>query len=340
MQESGFVFQTSVDCEIIAGLIAKNLNKNSLEDAIKGALEKIKGAYALVMTAEEKLIGIRDPHGIRPLCIGKTKDSFVLSSESCAFSLLNAKLIRDVEPGEMVVIEDNEIKSYKFGSKPKKAVCSFEYVYIARPDSDIDKRNVYMARRQCGRILAREAPVSADIVIAVPDSGTVAAIGYAEESGIPFGEGFIKNRYIGRAFIEPDQRVRELSVKLKLNVIKDNVKGKRIVMVDDSVVRGTTSRKIVKMLRDVGAKEVHLRVASPPVKAPCFFGIDTPDTKELVAAVRNPEEINKLLDTDSLAFLSLDGVNKAVDLGDTMCCACFDGKYPMQIPDFGREWGV
>ena len=338
MQESGFIFQTSIDSEIIAALIAKNLRENSIENAILNTLGTIKGAYALVMTVEQKLIGVRDPNGVRPLCIGKTRDSFILSSESCAFSLLGAKLIRDVEPGEMVIIEDKEIKSYRFDDKSKRAGCSFEYVYIARPDSDIDSRNVYMARSLCGVMLAKEAPVSADMVISVPDSGTVAAIGFAEGSGIPYGEGFIKNRYVGRTFIQPNQRMRELSVRLKLNVLADNVKGKSIVMVDDSIVRGTTSMKIVKMLRDAGAREVHLRVASPPVKAPCFFGIDTPNKDELVAAIKNTEEIGKMLGVDSLAFLSLEGMKEAIALGDSMCLACFDGNYPMELPDLEREW--
>ena len=332
MQDQGTMFQTSVDSEIIAVLIAKHLKDNSTEEAILKALETIKGAYALVLTLENKLIGVRDPNGIRPLCIGKTKDGFVLSSESCAFSLLDAKLIRDVEPGEMVVIEDNEITSYKFNKNAKKAGCAFEYAYIARPDSDIDKRNVYVARSLCGAILAKESPVDADMVISVPDSGTVAAIGFAESSGIPYGEGFIKNRYIGRTFIEPDKRVREISVKIKLNVLKDNVKGKRVVMVDDSIVRGTTSIKIVKMLKDAGAKEVHMRVASPPVIAPCFFGIDTPNTDELVAATKSVEEIRQMIGADSIAYLSAEGLQEAIALGDNLCLACFNSKYPVEIP--------
>ena len=332
MQDQGTMFQTSVDSEIIAVLIARHLKDNSTEEAILKALETIKGAYALVLTLENKLIGVRDPNGIRPLCIGKTKDGFVLSSESCAFSLLDAKLIRDVEPGEMVVIEDNEITSYKFNKNAKKAGCAFEYAYIARPDSDIDKRNVYVARSLCGAILAKESPVDADMVISVPDSGTVAAIGFAESSGIPYGEGFIKNRYIGRTFIEPDKRVREISVKIKLNVLKDNVKGKRVVMVDDSIVRGTTSIKIVKMLKDAGAKEVHMRVASPPVIAPCFFGIDTPNTNELVAATKSVEEIRQMIGADSIAYLSAEGLQEAIALGDNLCLACFNSKYPVEIP--------
>ena len=332
MQDQGTMFQTSIDSEIIAVLIAKHLKENSTEDAILKALDIVKGAYALVMTMENKLIGARDPNGIRPLCIGKTKSGFVLASESCAFSLLDAKLIRDVEPGEMVVIEDNEITSYKFGKNAKKTGCSFEYAYIARPDSDIDKRNVYVARSLCGAILAKESPADADMVISVPDSGTVAAIGFAEASGIPYGEGFIKNRYIGRTFIEPDKRLREISVKIKLNVLKDNVKGKRVVMVDDSIVRGTTSIKIVKMLKDAGAKEVHMRVASPPVIAPCYFGIDTPNTEDLVAATKNLEEIRQMIGADSIAYLSANGLKEAIALGDNLCLACFDSKYPVEVP--------
>ncbi|MCL2436604.1 MAG: amidophosphoribosyltransferase [Clostridiales bacterium] len=333
MQEHGAIFQTSVDVEIIAVLIAKHLKDHSIEEAALKTLRTIKGAYALVMTAEEKLIGIRDPHGIRPLCIGKTKEGFVLSSESCAFSLLEAKLVRDVQPGEMVVIENNEIKSYQFSEKSKQAGCSFEYTYIARPDSDIDTRNVYMARSMSGRMLAKEAPVEADLVISVPDSGTVAAIGYAAESGIPYGEGFIKNRYIGRTFIQPDQRMRKLSVRLKLNVITDNVKGKRIVMVDDSLVRGTTSTGIVKMLIEAGAKEVHVRVASPPVTSPCFFGIDTSDKKELIASTKSIDEICEMIGANSLAYLSIEAMKDAIALGDVLCFACFDGKYPIEVPN-------
>jgi len=335
MQDSGALFQTSIDSEIIAVLIAKYLKEHSIEDSILKTLDVIKGAYAIVMTMEKKLIGIRDPNGIRPLCIGKTQDGFVISSESCPFSLIGAKLIRDVAPGEMVIIEDNEIKSYKYDKKSKKAACAFEYAYIARPDSYLDNRNVYMARSLCGKILAKEAPVDADIIISVPDSGTVAAIGYAEASGIPYGEGFIKNRYVGRTFIQPNQRMRELSVRLKLNVISDNVKGKRIVMVDDSIVRGTTSTKIVEMLREAGAVEVHMRVASPPVKAPCFFGIDTPDKDELIAAVKCKEDIRKELGTDTLEYLSIEGIREAIALDDSLCLACFDSKYPIKIPDKG-----
>lgn len=339
MQESGVIFQTGIDSEVIAALIAKYVNEGSIEDAITKSLEVIEGAYALVITIGDKLIGVRDPSGIRPLCIGKNDEGFVLASESCVFPLLGAKLLRDVEPGEMVVIEKGELKSYTYTPKRKRASCAFEYVYFSRPDSRIDGVGVYTARSECGRILARECPVAADMVISVPDSGTVAAIGYAEESGIPYGEGLIKNRYVGRTFIQPDQRMRELSVRLKLNVLKGNVEGKRIIMVDDSVVRGTTSGKIVQMLKDAGAREVHLRVASPPVTDPCFFGIDTPDKNKLVAATHSMEEICRMIGADSLGYLSVEGMLKAIGMGDDkICTACFTGDYPMELPELGMEW--
>ena len=339
LQDDGFIFQTSIDSEVIAALIARNIKDSTIQQAITKSLEKVQGAYALVITAGNKLIGVRDPYGLRPLCIGKNEEGFVLASESCVFPLLGATLIRDVEPGEMVIIEDGELKSVSYAEKEKRASCAFEYVYFSRPDSRIDGVGVYTARSQCGRILAREAPVAADMVISVPDSGTVAAIGYAEESGIPYGEGLIKNRYVGRTFIQPDQRMRELSVRLKLNVLKGNVQGKRIIMVDDSIVRGTTSGKLVKMLKDAGAKEVHIRVASPPVTDPCFFGIDTPDKNKLAAAVHTIEEIAEMTGADSLAYLSVEGMLSAIGMdSDKICTACFTGNYPMELPERDMEW--
>ena len=337
MQGNGVMFQTSIDSEVIAALIAKYVNDHTIEEAIMKTLTEIKGAYALVITVGDKLIGVRDPNGIRPLCIGKTEDGYVLSSESCVFPLLGAELVRDVEPGEMVVVEDGKLKSYDCG-KGKRASCAFEYVYFSRPDSRIDDIGVYTARSRCGRILAQECPVAADMVISVPDSGTVAAIGYAEESGIPYGEGLIKNRYVGRTFIQPDQRMRELSVRLKLNVLKGNVAGKRIIMVDDSIVRGTTSGKIVRMLKDAGAREVHIRVASPPVTDPCFFGIDTPDKTKLVAAYHSIEEICEMTGADSLGYLSVEGMLEAIGMGkDKICTACFTGDYPMELPELDMD---
>ena len=334
MQDRGVIFQTSIDSEVIAALIARFIRENTIEESIIKTLEMVKGAYALIITSGEKLIGVRDPNGIRPLCIGRTKGGYVLSSESCIFPLLGAEFIRDVEPGEMIVIENMELKAIPFKKGEKKAVCAFEYVYLARPDSDIDKKSVYMVRTNAGKNLAKEHPVDADMVIAVPDSGTVAAIGYAEESTIPFGEGLIKNRYVGRTFIQPDQRMRELSVKLKLNVLKDNVKGKKIIMVDDSIVRGTTSGKIVKMLKEAGAKEVHVRVSSPPVTHSCYFGIATPNADKLVASKHTIKEIQKMIGADSLGYLSIEGLLEAIGIGpDSVCVACFNGNYPMELLD-------
>jgi amidophosphoribosyltransferase len=338
LEEEGVVFQTSIDSEIIANLIAR-YKKEGIETAIKETMKRIQGSYALVITMENKLIGVRDPHGLRPLCIGKIGEGYVISSESCAFNILNAEFIRDVEPGEIVIIEDNEIKSIQCGQPSKKSLCSFEFVYFARPDSVMDGRSIYMSRRIAGRILAQEHPVDADLVIAVPDSGTVAAIGYAEESNIPFGEGLIKNRYVGRTFIQPDQRMRELSVRLKLNVLKENVKGKRLVLIDDSIVRGTTSEKIVGILKSAGAKEVHLRISSPPVKYSCYFGIDTPTRKNLVGAVHSVEEIREMIGADSLGYLSIEGLIKSIGKeGKQLCTACFDGNYPMMVPKQGNKF--
>ncbi|MCG8482418.1 MAG: amidophosphoribosyltransferase [Clostridia bacterium] len=339
LQDNGVIFQTSIDSEAIASLIARNSKDLSIEDAIIETTKVIKGSYALVITYDHKLVGVRDPHGIRPLCIGKVDGGYVLSSESCAFSVMGAEFIRDVEAGEMVVIEGNEIKSIQYDTTTRKAACSFEYVYFSRPDSILDGRNVYIARRNAGIILAQEHPVDADLVIAVPDSGTVAAIGYAQQSGISFGEGLIKNRYVGRTFIQPDQRMRELSVRLKLNVLKDNVKGKRLVMIDDSIVRGTTSGKIVNMLKEAGAKEVHIRVSSPPVAHSCYFGIDTPSRRHLIAANHSIDEISEMIGADSLGYLSVAGLMEAIGLPENqLCTACFNGEYPMDVPQRGNKY--
>ena len=335
LQEEGIIFQTSIDSEVIATLIAKFSKESKVEEAIEKSLKIVRGSYALVIMFEEKLIGIRDPLGIRPLCIGKTADGFVLASESCVFPLIGAKLIRDVEPGEMIVIENGELISIKMKRiDQKKASCAFEYVYLARPDSDLDNKSIYNSRRAAGKILAYEHPVSADLVIAVPESGTVAAMGYAEASGIKFGEGLIKNRYVGRTFIQPNQELRELSVHMKLNVLKQNVEGKRIIMIDDSIVRGTTCGQIVKMLKEAGAKEVHVRVCSPPVTDPCFFGIDTPSKKNLIAANFSIEEIKDKIGADSLAYISIEGLWESIGLGgENICAACFNGAYPIELKE-------
>ncbi|WP_129595945.1 amidophosphoribosyltransferase [Anaerophilus nitritogenes] len=337
LEDEGVIFQTSIDSEVIANMIARK-NKLGIENAIKDTMNQIKGAYALVITYQNKLIGVRDPSGLRPLCIGKFDGGYVLSSESCAFGVLGAEFIRDVEPGEMIIIEDNEIISIQYKCNEKKSLCSFEFVYFARPDSNIDGQSVYISRKNAGMMLAKEHPVDADLIIAVPDSGTVAAIGYAQESKIPFGEGLIKNRYVGRTFIQPDQKMRERSVKMKLNVLKENIEGKRIIMVDDSIVRGTTSGQIVEMLKNAGAKEVHVRVCSPPVKYSCYFGIDTPTRKNLVGAVHSIEEIRKMIGADSLGYLSIEGLLNSTCIQNDLCSACFSGEYPMEVPKSGNKY--
>ncbi|WP_053955867.1 amidophosphoribosyltransferase [Inediibacterium massiliense] len=337
LEDEGVIFQTSIDSEVIANMIARK-NKLGIENAIKETMSQIKGAYALVITYQNKLIGVRDPNGLRPLCIGKIDGGYVLSSESCAFGVLGATFIRDVEPGEMVIIENDEIRSIQYKCNEKKSLCSFEFVYFARPDSIIDGQSVYISRKNAGMMLAREYPVDADLVIAVPDSGTVAAIGYAQESKIPFGEGLIKNRYVGRTFIQPDQKMRERSVKMKLNVLKENIEGKRLVMVDDSIVRGTTSGQIVEMLKNAGAKEVHVRVCSPPVKYSCYFGIDTPSRKNLVGAVHSVEEIRQMIGADSLGYLSIEGLLNSTCMKNDLCSACFSGDYPMEVPKSGNKY--
>ena len=338
LEDEGVIFQTSIDSEVIANLIAR-YKKEGIENAVKETMNRIQGSYALVITTENKLIGVRDPNGLRPLCIGKTNDGFVLSSESCALNVLDAEFVRDVEPGEMVIFEENELKSIQYAQIVRKALCSFEFVYFTRPDSVIDGESVYISRKNAGRILAQEQPVEAEMVIAVPDSGTVAAIGYAEESKIPFGEGLIKNRYVGRTFIQPDQKMRELSVRLKLNVLRENIKGKRLVLIDDSIVRGTTSGKIVELLKSAGAKEVHVRVSSPPVRYSCYFGIDTPTRKNLVGAVHSVEEIREMIGADSLGYISIEGLIKSINMEEhQLCAACFNGDYPMEVPKVASKF--
>ncbi|MBB6218834.1 amidophosphoribosyltransferase [Anaerosolibacter carboniphilus] len=337
LEDHGVIFQTSIDSEVIANLIAR-YNAMPIDEAIQKALSRIRGSYALVITHGQKLIGVRDPNGLRPLCLGKIEGGYVLASESCAFNVLNAEFVRDIDAGEMVIIEENKVRSIRYAEE-RKALCSFEFVYFARPDSIMDGQSVYLSRRNAGRILAQEYPVEADMVIAVPDSGTVAAIGFAEESKIPFGEGLIKNRYVGRTFIQPDQKMRELSVRLKLNVLKENIKGKRLVLIDDSIVRGTTSRRIVDLLKAAGAKEVHVRVCSPPVKFSCYFGIDTPTRKNLVGAVNSIEEIRQMIGADSLGYLSIEGLMKSIHIdGQGLCNACFSGDYPMEVPKEGNKF--
>ncbi|MBP2649865.1 MAG: amidophosphoribosyltransferase [Firmicutes bacterium] len=333
LEAKGSVFQTSIDSEVIVNLIAREPHPE-IEDKIGESLAKIEGAYCLVIMTETKLIGVRDPNGFRPLCIGKLNDGWVMASESCALDTVGAEFVRDVEPGEMVIVDENGLTSRKFTKAGQRALCVFEYIYFARPDSAIDGQSVYSARFAMGRQLARESGAKADIVISVPDSGTTAALGYSYESGIPFAEGLIKNRYIGRTFIQPEQKKRDSSVRIKLNANKAVVAGKSVVMVDDSIVRGTTSGKIVRMLKEAGATAVHMCVSSPPIAYPCYYGIDTAVRKELVAATKTVEEIRQYIGAESLTYLSLDGLYKAVPHipCDQMCYACFNGGYMAGVP--------
>lgn len=333
LEDSGVVFQTTIDSEVVVNLIARYSNEG-IHGAIRRSMELIKGAYALVIMNEECLIGVRDPLGLRPLCIGKTEKGYVLASESCAFDVMGAEIVRDVEPGEMVTITSEGIESEFFQTSARRAGCIFEYIYFARPDSIMDGVNVYHARKNSGRILSKEMPVEADMVMAVPDSSIPVALGYAEESGIPYGEGLIKNRYIGRTFIQPTQAIRELAVKLKLSPMAANIRGKKLILIDDSIVRGTTSKRIVETLKQAGAKEVHVRVSSPPVAYSCYFGIDTPDRSQLIGAVKTVDQICKIIGADSLYYLSHEGLVQAVGKPrKQFCLACFDGDYPMELPE-------
>ena len=302
MEDDGIIFQSSIDTEVIANLIAR-YHKEDIEQAIIKAVKDIKGSYALVLMTNDRLIGIRDPYGLKPLCIGKLGKDYILSSETCALDTIGANFVRDVEPGEMVVIIDGDIKSIRTKESKCKSICLFEIIYLARPDSKLDGKSIYLLRREAGRNLAREHPAEGDIVISAPDSGTVAAIGYAEESKIPYDEGLIKNRYVGRTFIQPTQELREIGVRIKLNVLKENVEGKRVILVDDSIVRGTTMKRIVGMLKEAGAKEVHVRIASPPVKHPCHLGMHTPEKENLIAANKSIDKIRDEIGADSLHYL-------------------------------------
>lgn len=332
LANNGSVFQSSIDTELIINLIA-HYGQNSIEDSLLKCMIDIKGSYSLVVMNEEKLIGVRDPFGNRPLCIGQLDEgAYVLASESCALDTIGASLIRDVEPGEIVVIDENGIESRRIFNKEKSAVCIFEYIYFARPDSVIDGISVNHARRNMGRQLAKEAPLDVDLVIPVPDSGTAAAIGYAETAGIPFSQGLLKNRYAGRTFIQPEQKIREMGVRLKLSPIRQEIDGKRIAVIDDSIVRGTTSKKLVEMLRKNGAREIHFLVSSPPVMYPCYYGIDTSERGQLIAAQKELEEIRNFISADSLNYLSQKGLFKAMGKAKGFCSACLDGDYPILIP--------
>lgn len=340
--ERGCIFQSTSDTETFIHLIAVSKGSNVVE-RVTDALRQVEGAYSLVAMTREKLIGVRDPKGVRPLVLGKIGESLILASETCALDIIGAEFVRDIEPGELVVIDKKGLHSFKpFVPTPTK-FCIFEYIYFARPDSNVDGRNVYQIRKNIGAELAKEAGIEADVVVPVPDSGVPASIGYAQESGIPFELGIIRNHYVGRTFIEPTQQIRNLGVKLKHNANGQYLKGKRVILIDDSIVRGTTSVKIVDMVRAAGAKEVHMCISSPPITHPCFYGIDTPESEELMAHKHELEEMRKIVGVDSLTFISFDGLYRAVghDGRDKECpqyCdACFSGDYPIRLTD--REAG-
>jgi len=336
LEDGGHVFHTSIDSEVIANLIARGAKKG-IEKAIIDAIQAVRGSFAMVILTEDKLIGVRDPHGIRPLCLGKMEEGYVLSSESCALDAIGAELVRDIDPGEIVIIDENGIKSYKYYENTQCQTCAFEYIYFARPDSTIDGLDVHESRVRAGEQLFNEHKIEADVVVAVPDSGIPAAIGYSKASGIPYDTGFVKNRYVGRTFITPSQEIRERAVAVKLNPLKVNVNGKRVVLIDDSIVRGTTSKYLVDSLRRAGAKEVHFLVASPIVKFPCYFGIDTPYRSELIGAKKSTDEIREAIGSDSLGYLSMEGMYKCFKENCGYCVGCFNGIYPVATPMEGAK---
>ncbi|RLI01235.1 amidophosphoribosyltransferase [Candidatus Bathyarchaeota archaeon] len=333
LENRGSIFQTTMDSEIILHLIAKELSKG-IENALISTMKKIKGAYSLVIMTENSLIAIRDPNGFRPLCLGKINSGYVISSETCALDLVEAEYVRDIMPGEILIINENGLRSIRSGINARISQCIFELIYFARPDSMVFGENVYMFRKRQGILLAKEYPIDADLVMPFPDSGNYAAIGYAQASGIPFEMGMIRNHYVGRTFIQPSQSMRDFGVKVKLNPVKDLISGKRVIIIEDSIIRGTTARLRVNTLRKIGAKEVHMLVSCPPHRFPCHYGIDFSSRGELIAASKSVEEIRDFIGLDSLGYLGIDNLVKATDIarGD-LCLACFDGKYPVPIDE-------
>lgn len=341
LERKGSIFQTTSDTEVVAHLIARS-EHDDLVDAVREALQKVTGAFAFLIMNNNKLIAALDPHGLRPFALGKLGDAYLFASETCAFDAVGGQYVRDVEPGEMIILENGEFRSERFAALDRRAICAMEYIYFARPDSDIDTINVHSARKRMGQRLAMEAFVDADVVTGVPDSSISAAIGFAEQTGIPYELGLIKNRYTGRTFIQPSQELREQGVKMKLSAVRRVVEGKRVVMIDDSIVRGTTSLRIVNLLREAGAKEVHVRISSPPFKNPCFYGIDTPSGHELIANSKTVEEIRKLINADTLHFLSKEGMIAAIGRTESEfnrghCLACFDQDYPTPLTEDAKS---
>ncbi len=333
MEYTGAIFQTTIDTEVIAYLIARErLHVPTAEEAVKNAMMKLRGAYSIIISSPRKLIGARDPHGFRPLVIGKRDNGYILASESCALDAVGAEFVRDVKPGEIVMIDADGVQSDETLCSAESARCIFEYIYFARPDSYVDGISVYNSRIMAGKILAQMHPADADIVVGVPESGNVAAMGFALESGIQYGTAFMKNSYVGRTFIKPKQSARESSVKIKLNVLKEVVRGKRVVMVDDSIVRGTTSERIVRMLKAAGATEVHVRISSPPFLNPCYFGTDVPSCDQLIAYNNTVEEVCNKIGADSLGYLDGERLHELIGGDRNYCDACFSGKYPVDPP--------
>lgn len=340
LEMKGLIFHSVSDSEIIASIIIKErLRTDSIEEAISEAMNSLKGAYSMVAMSPRKLVGVRDPHGFRPLVIGKRGEMYVIASETCALDAVGAKFVRDVEPGEIVIVDSDGLRSIKkHVKKCKKSLCSFEYIYFSRPDSIVDGTSVHDARRRAGALLALDNRVDADVVIGVPDSGIDAAMGYSQQSGIPYGLGFIKNKYIGRTFIQNDQKYREERLKIKLNVVESTVHGKRVIMVDDSIVRGTTSARIVNLLRKAGAKEVHVRSSAPKFLNPCYFGTDIDSKEDLIAVRYSEAEIAKIVGADSVAFLDLRDLPRIInDSAMGLCHGCFSGEYPMEVPECEPE---
>jgi amidophosphoribosyltransferase len=339
LQNYGSIFQSSIDTEVIVHLIALS-HENTTLDRLISALRRVEGSYSLVILTEREMFAVRDPYGFRPLVLGKLKDGWAVSSETCSFDLIEGTYVREIEPGEILHITKDEVRSYFPLKKTEPRRCIFEYIYFARPDSEVFGRTVYTVRKAFGRELARENPVEADLVLPIPDSGISAAIGYSQEAGIPFEMGLIRSHYVGRTFIEPKDSIRHFGVKVKLNADHETMRGKRVVVVDDSIVRATTGRKIIRMLREQGAKEIHFRVTSPPTRFPCFYGIDTPSRAELIASSHEVEEINRYMTSDTLNYLSIDGMKRAIGNGGdsfkySFCDACFSGHYPLRFP-----WGM
>ncbi|KDR94393.1 amidophosphoribosyltransferase [Peptoclostridium litorale DSM 5388] len=330
LEDDGLIFQTSIDSEVILYLLARYYKGDDIVDAVKRTMSLIKGAYSLAIMTEKELVAVRDPNGFRPLRIGKRGNDYIVASEDSAIDVIGAEIVRDVEPGEIVLIKDGKMESFFYETDyARRSCCIFEHVYFARNDATIDGINAYKFRVETGELLARESFVDADVVVPVPDSGWAGAIGYSKESGIPFMEGLVKNRYVGRTFIKPTQKEREVGVKLKLNPLKEVIKGKRVILVDDSIVRGTTSKQLIESIRKAGAKEVHLRITSPPVKYSCYFGIDTPRRSKLIASSNPVDKICEIIGADSLRFISIDGMRSATHGKLSFCSACFDGDYPI-----------